>query len=175
MRSSGVCLKGYWVSILFMVATIILSAGSASAAGIKVMPDASTFIQIVNFVFLIWALNIVLYRPIRNILLQRKEKVEGFEQKIEASLGDAREKDTAFATGIKAARVKGLKEKESLMADAALQEKEIIESINKKAQSDLAEIRAKISKDASDVEAALKVEVDSFASAIGQKILGRAV
>ena len=175
MGSRGFRLKGCWFSILFMVAAMLLSAGSVYAAGIKVLPDASVIIQIVNFVFLIWALNMVLYRPIRNILLQRKEKVEGFEKKIEASLSDAKEKDAAFALGIKAARAKGLKEKEALMAEAALQEKEIIDSINRKAQATLSEIRVKISKDASDVEAALRVEVDVFASAIGQKILGRAV
>ncbi|RPJ81803.1 MAG: ATPase, partial [Deltaproteobacteria bacterium] len=29
------------------------------------MPDSSVVIQVVNFIFLIWVLNIILYKPIR--------------------------------------------------------------------------------------------------------------
>lgn len=137
--------------------------------------DGSVFIQIVNFLFLIWVLNIVLYRPIRNVLLQRKEKVDGLAQKIDTLAGDAKEKDAAFASGIREARAKGLKAKEALLGEAAEEEKRIIGEINAKAQADLATVRGKIAADAEAVRAELEKEVDTFADAIGQKILGRAV
>ena len=41
--------------------------------------DASVVLQIVNFVFLIVVLNVVLFKPVRKILRQRKEKVDGLE------------------------------------------------------------------------------------------------
>ena len=137
--------------------------------------DASVIIQIVNFIFLIWALNFILYKPIRDVLLQRKEKVVGLEQGIEIFNKDAKEKDNSYALGIKEARAKGLKEKGSLLAAAADEEREIINIINKKAQANLAEVREKIAKDAESVRASLQQEVDKFADAIGQKILGRPI
>jgi len=137
--------------------------------------DGSLFIQIVNFLFLIWVLNIVLYKPIRNILLKRKEKVEGLQQSIDISNKDASERDAAFDQGIREARAKGLKEKDSLMAAASEEEKNMIEEINKKAQADLAEVQSKIKRDAEAVRTVLQKEVDDFAKAIGQKLLGRAV
>lgn len=137
--------------------------------------DGSLFIQIVNFLFLIWVLNIVLYKPIRNILLKRKEKIEGLQQSIDISNKDASERDVAFAQGIREARAKGLKEKDSLMAAASEEEKNMIEEINKKAQADLAEVQDKIKRDAEAVRTVLQKEVDDFAKAIGQKLLGRAV
>ena len=137
--------------------------------------DASLIIQIVNFVFLIWALNLILYKPIRDVLFHRKEKVAGFEQGIELCNKEAREKDNAYVLGIKEARTKGLKEKEGLLTSAADEERKIINKINEKAQANLAEVREKISKDAENVRVSLQQEIDKFADAISQKILGRPV
>ena len=137
--------------------------------------DGSVFIQIVNFLFLIWVLNAVLFRPIRSALAQRKEKVEGMQQNIDTLAQEAKEKDDAFSIGIREARAAGLKEKDALMAQAADEEKRLIGEINAKAQAELAVAREKISQEASGVRASLENELDVFAEAIGQKILGRAV
>ena len=137
--------------------------------------DGSVFIQIVNFLVLIWILNIVLYRPIRNILIQRREKVSGLEGNIEAANTRMKEKDDAFSKGIKEARNKGLREKDSLIKEAEAEEKEIVGKINEKAQAELAQVKEKIAKEAREVRDALMKEVDAFASDIGEKILGRAV
>jgi len=136
--------------------------------------DASVFIQIVNFIFLIFVLNIVLYKPIRKVLIQRKEKITGLEQGVDAADRDAKEEDDAFMSGVKDARVSGLKEKEILLQEASGEEKKILEKINKKAQEDLAEVREKIAKNAESVGKSLHQELDVFANEIGQKILGRA-
>ncbi len=136
--------------------------------------DASVFIQIINFIFLIFALNIVLYKPIRKVLIQRKEKITGLEQGIDTADKDAKEKDDAFMSGIKDARAKGLKGKGILLQEASEEEKKVLEKINKKAQADLAEVREKIAKEAESVGKSLHQELDVFANEIGQKILGRA-
>ena len=155
--------------------TVLGSSGESGGGGVTVIPDGSTFIQIINFVFLIWVLNILLYRPIRKIIAQRKEKIEGLELSIETSDKDALEKDEAFVAGIKEARARGFKEKEALMQEAADEEKKIIAGINSKAQAELAEVREKIKSEAEVAREALQNEVDNFANLICQKILGRAV
>jgi F-type H+-transporting ATPase subunit b len=171
-----------WISYSFVTVVstffllIISDVNTASAAGgISVYPDKSLIIQIANFVVLIWALNKVLYRPIRNVLHQRKEKITGMEQHIDDFNTDIEEKDKAFEAGIKDARVKGLKEKEGLVAVATDEEKAIIEEINKKAKEELAEVLDKIAKDAEEARKSLQNEIDDFVKDIGQKILGRAV
>ena len=136
--------------------------------------DGSLFIQIINFLFLIWALNVVLYKPIRKILIQRKEKITGLEQSIDVCTKDMKGKDDAFNSGLKDARAKGMREKEALIQTATDEEKMIIEKINQKAQADLAEVREKVAKDTENVRASLQEELDDIAIAISQKILGRA-
>ena len=136
--------------------------------------DWSLFIQIINFLFLIWALNVVLYKPIRNILIQRKEKIACLEQNIDACHSDIKGKDDAFTSGLKESRAKGMGEKDALIQAATDEEKMIIEKINQKAQADLAEVREKVAKDTESVRASLQEELDDIAIAISHKILGRA-
>ena len=88
---------------------------------------------------------------------------------------DVLEKDEAFAAGIRQARARGFNEKEALMQQAADEEKKIIADINSKAQAELAEIRDRVTKEASVARESLQTEVDNFANQICQKILGRAV
>ena len=174
--------RKYSAVLLMILVFVLLSASLAIGAseesgggGITVIPDGSLIIQIANFLLIIWILNLILYRPIRNILRQRKEKIEGLELRIETYNEDAQKKDDAFASGIQEARAKGLKEKETLLQSADEEEKQIIADVNTKAQAELVEIRKKIVKDAEAAGASLQEKVDEFANDICQKILGRKV
>jgi F-type H+-transporting ATPase subunit b len=137
--------------------------------------DISVVTQIVNFLFLIWAMNVILYKPIRKILIERKEKINGLEQSITDMNKGMQEKEDAYALGIKNARLKGQKEKEALLTVAQNEEQQLIEKINKKAQEDLSRMREKIVQDTENVRKSLLGEVDACADAVCQKILGRAV
>lgn len=137
--------------------------------------DGSVVIQIANFVILIWALNLVLYKPIRKMLAERTHQFNELEKTIQTFNARVEEKIQAWSLGLKEARAKGLSEKEKMIQAAAEEERRLIEQINSKAQADLEEIRNKIAKDALSVREALQQELDALANAIGQKILGRAV
>lgn len=137
--------------------------------------DGSLFIQIVNFLFLVWVMNTLVYKPIRKILRERKETISGLQQGVETAENQAKEKDKAYSQGLREARAKGLQEKEKFMEAAAEEEKAIIDKINQKAQAELAAIRDKIAEDTETVRASLENEIDTFADAIGNKILGRAI
>jgi len=175
MKISGLNLKNYIVFMLFLSLSLVSFAGVAFGAAISVIPDMSLFVQIANFLIIIWLLNIILYRPIRKILIERKEKIRSLSQNVEKLNEDAAGKDEAFLAGIKDARTRGLNEKEVLLKEAAEEEKKIVEQINQKAQANLAEVREKVAKDAQNVRASLYKEIDTFANAISEKILGRAV
>jgi F-type H+-transporting ATPase subunit b len=135
--------------------------------------DGSLVLQIVNFLVLIWVLNMVLYKPIRKVLLERKNKVNGLQSVIEGSAQQVDDKEKAYSEGVRQARAAGQKEKETLLQAAAEEEKAIVGKINDAAQAELKEVKGKIAQEMGAVKAALEKEVDAFADAIGQKILGR--
>ncbi len=135
--------------------------------------DGSIVLQIVNFLLLIWILNIVLYKPIRKILLERKAKVSGLESAIDGSTQAVEDKQSAYAEGVRQARAAGQKEKDALIQAAAEEEKAIIGKINDAAQAELKSVKEKIAQEMDSVKTALEEEIDAFADAIEQKILGR--
>jgi F-type H+-transporting ATPase subunit b len=108
-------------------------------------------------------------------LLERKNKVSGLEESVENFSNSAKQKDSEYDSGIKAARSKGMEEKAVLIQIAEEEEKAIIAKINEKAQEDIAKVREKIAKDAEAAKNQLLKQVDMFANEIGKKILGRAV
>jgi len=148
---------------------------SGEGGGVTVVPDWSFTLQIANFLFLIFVLNILLYRPIRRILKERRDKFKGMESAIQHATQTVQEKEAAFAKSIKDARARGLKEKEGLVQQAEAEERKLIDSISAKAQVDLEEIRKEIKADAERVRQSLQQDVGRFANEIAQKILGRAV
>ena len=137
--------------------------------------DFSLFIQIANFLVLLWALNIVLYRPIRRILGERRQKISWMEEGILKSEQNAADKDKALKDGIKQAREKGLLEKEASEEQAREEEKRLIAQINEKAKEELAEIREAVKTEAEAARSALQKEIEKFADDISSKILGRTV
>ncbi len=141
---------------------------------IKVIPDISTLYQMVNFLVLLFVLNLVLYKPIRKVILDRKAKIEGMQKKAKKAASDLVAGEEAYKDGLKVARTEGLKEKETFIDEASKEEKEILDKINKKAQANLAQIREQVAKETEQARKSLEGEVEVYARAIGEKILGRA-
>ena len=175
MMITGSNRKGSIALTCFIVVSLFPLTDIAYGAGISVIPDKSLFIQIINFLLIIWILNVLLYKPIRKILIQRKERFANLENNIDTLNKEAQDKDDAYASGIHEARSKGLGEKELLLQAAADEEKEIIDKINQKAQAELAAVREKIAKDTESVRESLQQEIDTFANAISERILGRTI
>jgi F-type H+-transporting ATPase subunit b len=137
--------------------------------------DFTLFIQMANFIVLIFIMNFILYKPIRNILIERKKKIQGYKEDIDTRQRDAAESEQTFQAKISEARMKGLEKKEGFKQAGQEEEKHLISEINQKAQANLEAVCAQIAKDAEDARRKLKAEVKAFSSAIAEKILGRAV
>lgn len=177
MENSGVSRNGCAAMTSAAVFLFALFSGVSAAfaeSAITVIPDASFIVQMGNFVLLVILLNVVLYKPIRGILAQRKQKIEGLEHTIQSSASTVSEKEDEFNSGIREARSRGVSTKDAIIEAASQDEKKILGQINERAQSNLAEVREKIAKDVEHVRTELQKEIDVFAGAIVEKILGRA-
>ncbi len=141
---------------------------------ITVIPDISLVYQMINFLVLLYVLNLVLYRPIRKVLLERKAKIEGMHTGAEKAADDLVAGEDAYKNGLKKARAEGLVKKDAFIEEASGEEKEIIDRINKKAQANLAEIKKQVVTETEQARKSLEGEVEAYAKAIGERILGRA-
>jgi len=137
--------------------------------------DGSVFIQIINFLLLIWLLNMILYKPIRNMLEERKEKIQNLESTVQKCNADAEASETSYKKGLDDARQKGLEQKNALIKEAEAHERTLISELNQKAMKEMEQIKQRIQNDVGKAKMKLAEEIESFAQAIGQKILGRAL
>lgn len=137
--------------------------------------DGSLIIQMINFLLLVWALNVILYRPIRGIVARRREKILALESGIGQNEQDAQDRESAFTDGIRAAREKGFAEKARMEQQAREEEMKLIEEINENARKDALASRQMVAKEAEVVRKTLQSQISIFADDISSKILGRAV
>ena len=141
----------------------------------SVIPDWTLLVQIANFLFLIFVLNAILYKPIRRILIERQKKMQGYKEGIETLQRDASESEQAFQAKISEARQQGVQEKGVLKQAGEEEQKRLTDEINRKAQAELEAVRAQIAKDAEAARRGLEKEIEAFSGTIVEKILGRAV
>jgi F-type H+-transporting ATPase subunit b len=140
-----------------------------------IYPNTTLFVQIVNFLFLLFVLNIVFYRPIRRILNRRSEEVRGLHESIE----DFREKSDQYVKDLeesyKGAMGEGYKEKDKLKMAGTKMEKEILQEAISSAEAKIGKAKDEIDRSMTGVRQSLEDELNSFSKELAEKILGRNV
>ena len=137
--------------------------------------NSTLLIQIVNFLVLLFVLNIILYRPIRRVLAQRAQEMETGEKTIEELQEKAHQSEKDIEEGIVLARKEGYSQKEALKSEGLKEEKKILEEagagVEKKLDAAKKEMEAKMAA----TRKALEEEIGGFSQELAQKILGRSV
>ena len=137
--------------------------------------DQSLIYQIINFVLLMLILNAILYKPIRNILKQRAEKVASLTSEAQKAHADMIQKEQDYQDRLFQARKEGFEQKNLFKTEGQDEEKRLIQQANQKIEADLAQNRQIIAQQVEDARKKLSGEVTTFSQEIAQKILGRTI
>jgi F-type H+-transporting ATPase subunit b len=137
--------------------------------------DYSVFVQIVNFLILLFLLNIILYRPIRRILNQRKEEMEGLELRASDLQARSAKESKTLEENVVAARREGYKERETLKGEALEAEKKMYQEATAKAGDSLDRARKDAEQKLGEIREGLVRDVDLFSRELAEKILGRSL
>jgi len=137
--------------------------------------DITLFIQIVNMVVLMFLLNGVLYKPIKNILKERSERLRGMQENISKFEKNAKlRQDEVDAKMAKASgRAKAALDSARAEAQAAgdVKLKTIRSEADSAKEAKLAELRAQIES----ARTSLRSDLHGFAADMASKILGRSL
>lgn len=142
---------------------------------VEISLDKSFLIQLVNFILLIFILNTILYRPIREAIKKRKQKFNLDQQEITHLKTEATEKLKQFNLAIEEAKKLGLEQKEAKRKEAIKEEKTLLAKTHQEMEKYLKEVKLSISKEIKEVRTKLKEEIIAFSQDIAEKILGRPV
>jgi F-type H+-transporting ATPase subunit b len=137
--------------------------------------DKSLLLQMVNFLFLLWILNIILYRPIRRILAERKQRIDGFIQDIKRLGQQIEDQKSEIADLTNLARKKGFEEKEALKQEGQKEQERLLAEINAQMEAKISEVKSQIAGDITAARKTLQSQIETFARELATKILGRQV
>ena len=137
--------------------------------------DITMPIMIANVIILMILLNAVLYRPVRRILAERKEKLAGLATDVENYEKNAQLRVEEYDSKLNEARRKAKAEFDSARASAQAAGAAKVAEIKAEADKVKAEALAKVEAEFAAADKELKGQIDSFAGEMAGKILGRAV
>lgn len=132
-------------------------------------------IQIINFLALIFILNIVLYKPILKVLEEREERVDGQQQQAKKILEDGQVLVGDYNQKLYNAKVEAMNAKNAARNEASNQANGIIETARKEAEEIIAQMQQQMASEMAQAKKELEPELSVMASTIAQQILGRKV
>jgi F-type H+-transporting ATPase subunit b len=135
--------------------------------------DWTLYAQIINFLLLVFLLNLVLFRPIRKAIRDRQARLaeqEAAAAQLElASQGLSDEIKAKLA----AARKEGAGQREALKQEGSQAEAALLEAVKKEVDLEWGTVEKKIKADMTKARQALKTQAQSFAQLLAAKVLGR--
>ena len=137
--------------------------------------DTTMVIQIINILILIVVMNAVLYKPVRSILAKRKEKLAELGNEIDTFKKNAELRQEEINRKLGDARNRAKEELEKAKSSAQASTTETLAAVRQETTADKNTQLQVIQKQFADAQQQLKGEIDSFASDMATKILGRAV
>lgn len=138
-------------------------------------PDITLVIQMINFLILLFVLNLILFRPIRKIIKERNGIVENFNSDIASLTDEAQASMEAFEEKVLEARKEGMGKVQSMKDEGERAEVELIEATTQEVQAKIEEARKKVASDIQDARTELQKQVQTFSVAVTEKILGRSI
>ena len=137
--------------------------------------DITVLIQIINILILIVVMNVVLYRPVRTMLAKRKEKLAELANSIETFKKNAELRKEEINRKLNDARSRAKEEIEKAKGAAQASTAESLAKVRQEAMANKTVQLDEIKKQFADAQQQLSGQIDSFASDMAAKILGRSI
>ncbi len=133
--------------------------------------DITLFVQFINFVITLVVLNILLIKPIREVIKKRTGVMAGLVGETERFTQSAAEKLKNYEAALEEARKAGTEERLRFKAEAQTEEQKLIGAAGAEAQKKLAAARGEIETQSKDAMESLKGQVGALADKAVDKIL----
>lgn len=137
--------------------------------------NVAFFVQVINFGILVLVLNIFLYKPLRKVLAERRQVIDGAREKAAAVDSEVQEKMAQYEARLRDAKNEAAGRRAEALKQAQAEESSVQEKARKEAAESLGSIRDRVAKEASDARELLKKQAETLSGDICEKILGRSL
>jgi len=133
------------------------------------------FVQIINFGILVLVLNIFLFKPIRKVLAERRQIIDGAREKTASVDLEVQEKMALYEAKLRDAKTEAAARRAEALKQAQAEETSLLEKAKNDAAVTLGSIREKVAKEATEARTLLKQHAETLSADITEKILGRSL
>lgn len=137
--------------------------------------DYSLFLQIVNFVVLIFLLNILLYKPMLSVIDKRKRRLEESEEEINRLKRTVEEKMADYEDKVRSTRSEYLVKNKGYVKEGADKAKEIIDETGREISLMIEEFSGRLEKEVHVAREFLNGQSRVLSVEIAEKALGRRI
>ena len=135
--------------------------------------NVTLLIQMANVLVLLFLMNLVLYRPIRRIVAERKAFIDERQAKIDRVDAEADEVVREFDAKIMDARKVGREKIREMKGAAHEQEKGFMQEATEAAAAQVQAMRAQVVQEIAGAREELSAQIQAFSMELARKILGR--
>lgn len=137
--------------------------------------DLALVFQFVNFLLLMFVLNIFLYKPLLKVLSERDSEMIASREKTAAVDREVQEKMELYEVKLRQTKAAAYEEKTSAVNKAREEESAVIEKARLEAAQSLAVIQKQVAREAEEARGVLRGQAQSISLEICEKVLGRSL
>lgn len=150
------------------------AAPAQAAGGLQLIPEWRELITLVLlFVFLIYPLNVLIFRPIFGVLDEREERIVGARRRGEQLERDAAEVMERYEAGIRDVRAESELARRETLDTAREQRAELADQARGNAESEIDRGRTAIASSLEEARGTLRGSSRELAQQAAERILGR--
>ena len=135
----------------------------------------SIFVQMFNFLLLMFVLNKILYKPILKILEEREKKISEGQQEVKDLAAQGNKLVATYNEKLQAAKVEAMASKANARKQAVEQVNAVIQDARGKAEQEILQVRQRVASEIETAKKQLEPELASMAATIAEQVLGRKV
>ncbi len=137
--------------------------------------DYTLLVQMVNFIALIFILNILLYKPILKIIEKRKQRMDESESEIKRMNQTVEQKMAEYEEKVRLAKAEALEQKNAIVKDGSDAAKGIIDAVRGEIPGMMEQFQARIRKEVEEARSILHSQSRKISLDIAEKVLGRSI
>ncbi len=137
--------------------------------------DQTLLIQAVNFLVLLFVLNMLLYKPILGIMDRRNRRVVESDEKVKELNKSVEQKMAEYEEKLRQAKLEAMEQKNKVEQEGSGEGERLIEGAKSEISQMVEGFHVKMGKEIDEVRGVLKGQSRKISGEIAEKVLGRSV
>jgi F-type H+-transporting ATPase subunit b len=137
--------------------------------------DYTILVQMINFLVLVFVLNLLLYKPILGIMDKRKKQFQDTEDDIKRLNLTIEERMATYEEKLRLAKMDALNQKNDILKEGADQAKTVIDAARAEIPGMMEQFNEKMKKEIAEARSILSGQSHKISVGIAEKLLGRSI